>query len=346
VQKENTKNLLEAAKLLATQKWEKKQRIEKYHPSDSVPKLGDEEEWEERWGDNRWPSLSKPWKECDDVVCSPQRPWYCQAKVNGERQMNWYVDGEIVIYSRTLKEVPFRDIIREQSAIILDYIATRWPELGDVGLDGETYAPSMQHRQDSRKISGHQKTKSKDDDLLAFFIFDIMEYTLPFSKRARMLDQIATHFNGSLSNIAFLGTSVLTNPADIPIFVKICADSGFDEGIILRRGDLLYTRKKKYRSCEQIKLKKEEDAEFEVIGYKEGTGTRAGCVVWHLRDQVNKNVTFWSVMIGDVPTQRWYFKHAEEFMGRLATVKYSELSKDGVPEMPDVTHFRPEHDLP
>lgn len=350
-QKQNTSNLLEAAKLLATQQWEKKQRMENYHPSDSPPEQDGAEEWNEMWGDNKYPAVSKNWEDClerhaDDLECSPEWPWYCQPKIDGVRNTVWYVDGEIVMYSRALKEWPFFDRIRKQCATILDFIADRWPELGDVGLDGEIWIPDLKHHQELMEIVGHKKTRSEDEYRLVFYIFDIMEYTLPFSQRHLIVDEIAAHFGTKLSNIDFVGTSYIIYNEDITTYFRMCADGGFTEGIVLRRGDLLYSKKKEHKHCAMVKLKKEEDGEYEVIGYKEGTGTQEGCVVWHLQDLDNEEVKFWSVMLGDVETRRWYFKHAKKYIGRLATVKYSELSKDGVPKMPIVTHFRDEADLP
>ena len=352
-QKTNTNSPLAAAKLHAEQEWDEKIRIDKYRESDVPPAEDDVEEWKERaLSMYHYPAVSKAWDSCNEEVlsCSPDDPWYGQAKVNGDRLTCWFRDwktkNEVVLYSRNLLEKPFLDAIRQQSALILKYIAQKWPHLGEVGLDGEVYAPSMRHHQDSRSSTSRTVNRSPDEHLLVFHIFDVMEYTLPFSERAALVDQISARFGGKLTNVAFLGTSYITSDADVRVFFKNCADAGFDEGIILRRGDLLYTRKSEYKHCDMVKMKKEEDGEFLVVGYKEGEGSRAGCVVWHLQDPEDASVTFWSVMLGHVEDQQWYFNHAEEFMDRLATVKYSEKSKDNVPKMPVVTHFRDEGDLP
>ncbi|CAH6419536.1 ATP-dependent DNA ligase [uncultured virus] len=349
-QNRNTDNLYDAAKLFATQKWNQKQRREGYRPSKVPPEIDGADDWRATHGSVHYPALSKKWEDClethsDSLGCSERDPWYAQGKCNGDRQMAWLVDDEVILYARKVTEVPFRDAARDQCRDVFEYIAQTWPELGDVGLDGEVFVPGVSH-QESRKILGHKKTKSEDDDRVVFFIFDIMEYTLPFKKRYPIVDKLAAHFGTSLPNIAFLGTSVLTADSDIDVYLKMCEDAGFDEGIILRRGDLMYSRKKEHKHCEMIKVKNWNDEEYEVIGYKEGTGSRDDCVVWQLRDLERKDIVFWCSMKGDVPTLKWYYEHGDDFIGRLATVRYTELTDDGIPKMAFVTHFREEDDLP
>lgn len=382
LKKNGATDLLEAAEILATQNWERKVRREGYHESETEPTLDGVAEWRELHDPVHYPAVSKKWEDClethaSDLGCSEDDPWYAQAKVNGDRQMAWraatdsetrhtgesrsaerhdHADTDVVLYARKVKEVPFRDAIRQQCGLIFDYIEKTWPELGDVGLDGEVYAPGLSH-QDARSLLGHKKTKSPDEHKLVFLIFDIMEYTLPFTKRSAIVDAISDHFlsrgtsrsgvpgtSRLLPNIAFLGTSVLTQDEDIQSYNEMCEEAGFDEGIILRRGDLMYTKKKEHKHCAMVKVKNWNDEEYEVIGFKEGEGSREGCVVWHLR--LKDGTEFWCSMKGDVPTLKWYYQHGEEYIGRMATVRYTELTNDGIPKMAFVTHFRDEDDLP
>jgi len=338
-----------AAKAYAYQKWEAKQRVERYKHSEKRPKIRDTEDWKD---DIKWPAVCKAWSDCneDDRVCDAKHPWYGQGKANGDRLMAWKcglsVKG-VKLMSRKCAEKTFMVPIRKDCCSVFKYLDKTYPDMGDVGLDGEVFVPDEQHHQTSRSIVSRSVNKHDDEDRLVFFIFDIMEYTLSFRKREKILQAMAEHFSGdnALDHIRFMETRVLKSDDEVTEFMAHCAVNGFEEGIVLRRPHLLYSDKKEHKHKEMVKLKKSEDAEFIVIGFKEGNSDREGCVVWHLRDQKHKRVKFWCMQTGTVEYQRELYKVADSYMGKLLTVNYATLSEDGVPIMPHALRFRDDDDL-
>ena len=93
-----------------------------------------------------------------------------------------------------------------------------------------------------------------------------------------------------------------------------------------------------------MKLKPYEDKEFEVVGFKQAQGDRAGCVVWMFKNDVNDK-TFEAQQMGTLEYQRALFQKAEEYIGRRLTVQVTERSKDGVPKQGRVIKHRVDEDL-
>ncbi len=335
-----------AAETYAHQEWEKKQRIDKYNPSDIKPTLKDIDAW---YTDIKWPAVCKSWGDCkpDNLKCDEDNIWYGQGKVNGDRAMAWQCktsECNVKILSRKCIEKKFMKAIRKDCSVIFDHISNTWPRLGNIGLDGEIYAPNKEHHQQSRSIVSRTVNRHENEDDLVFVIFDLMEYTLPFEKRQMMLKDISKELK-NLKHISLIRTRYLKSDNDIKLCISKSADEGYDEGIVLRRPYVLYTIKKEHKHKDMVKLKRQEDAEYVVIGYKEGNTDREGCVVWKLRDRKNKKITFWCTQIGTVEYQRQLFSDADTYMGRLLTVEFATLSADGVPIFPHATIFRDDEDL-
>ena len=89
-----------------------------------------------------------------------------------------------------------------------------------------------------------------------------------------------------------------------------------------------------------VKKKKLCDKEFRVIGHKSGEGNRKGCVVWHCQDVTDLGVMFWCDQVGTLEHQRELYRRAGSYTGKLLTVEYISVSKDGKPLHPHGIRFR------
>lgn len=346
-----SKTALAAAKEYAEQTWREKQQVHRYRPSDACPKQSDLLQWRE--SDNRrWPAVCKKWEDCkpDQIACSIERPWLGQAKVNGDRCMAWLKDGseaEVRLISRSCLEMKFKAEIRRQCAVVLTHIKKYHSSLWPCGLDGELYAPSMKHHQQSRSAVARTVNEHVDEAELAFVCFDLMEYSLPFNERAQKMREIWGEIGApEVPSLILLDTKELTSDGDVAEYFEHCKSIGYDEGIVVRRSHLLYSKKHEHKHYEMLKKKRVYDAEYTVIGYKEGESDRKGCVVWRCQDPGNPKVFFNCDQVGTLESQRMLYDTAEKYIGRLLTVEYSEFSADGVPKFPHGIRFREVHDLP
>ena len=92
------------------------------------------------------------------------------------------------------------------------------------------------------------------------------------------------------------------------------------------------------RSRHLQKYKTFEDSEFEIIGFSEGVGNDAGTVIWKCKC---KNGRQFDVRpTGTVEDRKNLFKHGNQYIGSMLTVKYQGLSEYGVPRFPVAIQLR------
>jgi ATP-dependent DNA ligase len=108
------------------------------------------------------------------------------------------------------------------------------------------------------------------------------------------------------------------------------------EGIMLRNGSGVY--KVGHRSVDLMKYKEFEDAEYTVCGFKEGDGVEKGCVVWLCRTPAGQE--FNVRPRGTHEDRQAAFRDGASMLGKKLTVRYQELTNDGIPRFPVGIAFR------
>ena len=108
------------------------------------------------------------------------------------------------------------------------------------------------------------------------------------------------------------------------------------EGLILRNKSGLYNVG--FRSADLQKYKEFEDAEYPVVGFKEGDGLEKGCVIWMCRTKDGKE--FAVRPRGTREDRCAAFLTGATMIGQPLTVRYQELTTDGIPRFPVGIAFR------
>lgn len=108
------------------------------------------------------------------------------------------------------------------------------------------------------------------------------------------------------------------------------------EGLILRNTAAEY--KVGHRSVDLQKYKEFEDEEYVVTGYKEGDGVEKGCVIWQCRTP--SDLSFAVRPRGTHEERQAAFLSGASFVGKKLTVRYQELTDDGIPRFPVGIAFR------
>jgi DNA ligase-1 len=108
------------------------------------------------------------------------------------------------------------------------------------------------------------------------------------------------------------------------------------EGLILRNYDGVYNIG--HRSKDLQKYKEFEDAEYKVVGYREGDGVEKGCVIWTC--VTAKGQEFAVRPRGTQEERRGLFLSGGSYVGKKLTVRYQELTNDGIPRFPVGIAFR------
>ena len=108
------------------------------------------------------------------------------------------------------------------------------------------------------------------------------------------------------------------------------------EGLILRNATGLY--KVGHRSTDLQKYKEFADSEYPVISFKEGDGVEKGCVIWVCRTPAGQE--FAVRPRGTHEERIEAFKTGGTRIGQQLTVRYQELTTDGIPRFPVGIAFR------
>lgn len=108
------------------------------------------------------------------------------------------------------------------------------------------------------------------------------------------------------------------------------------EGVMLRNKAGTY--RVGVRSTDLQKYKEFEDAEYKVVGFKEGDGVEKGCVIWIC--QTSKGQQFAVRPRGTHEERAALFLDGANYVGKGLTVRFQELTTDGIPRFPVGIAFR------
>lgn len=273
------------------------------------------------------------------------RDFYGSRKINGVRCLIYYKDGEVHTSSR--------GAINYDLAIchIIDHplIQAFFKENPTVILDGEIYKFGWT----LNKISGlcRHIEKISDTEPLEFYWYDIYDTANPdliFNGRLNLMKRWADiylelkEFNperewkeGELK-IQLLPQTPMTGWSTIKKYHDKYVAEGF-EGLVIRKMDAVYGPGK--RSNDMIKVKEYMDSEFEIVGLSEGLRDEDMCFIMKTED----GQEFKAKPHGDRAQKQWYREHLDELIGKMATIKYFEMSgKEGssIPQQPQFVCVR------
>jgi DNA ligase-1 len=99
------------------------------------------------------------------------------------------------------------------------------------------------------------------------------------------------------------------------------------EGIILRDINSKYEGK---RTIHLLKYKEFDDKEFEIVGANKGVGTHEGVAIWICKTETGVEFTCEEKNI-TIEERREKYKNKDKYLGKMLTIRYQNLGKDGVP---------------
>lgn len=247
-------------------------------------------------------------------------PCLVQRKLDGVRCVAT-VKG---LYSRNGKAFPHMHHIKAEVRRAADLV-------GNEGLllDGELYSDSLTF-QEIVGLVKKEKLKSGDEAKLKqihLCIYDVIDTTADNEVRNAML--AALFASNRFQDLRLLGTELCESKDKVGEFHARYVAEGY-EGLMLRN------RAGKYRvgvrSTDLQKYKEFEDGEYQVIGYKEGDGLEKGCVIWLCKTA--KGQEFSVRPRGTHEARAELLKDADFYIGKQLTVRYQELTTDGLPRFP------------
>lgn len=339
--KSNSTNHIQQAKLEATSKWNNKkdsgygeylQKSSEFFPSPDNNNKG--EISTKNVSKFSSPMLSHEYsKRCHDLVY----PLHIQPKLDGVRCV--YNNG--VCYSRNGKV--FSSLIN-----IISELQKFKNEIQDMTLDGEIYQHGMPFQTiiSLVKVSKWNVLHMEQARDLKYYIFDYIpnnkgSENISFIERYTKLEQLFSKCN--FQHLVLVDTHKVDNIEQAYTYYDVYNLDGY-EGIMFRNSSSFY--KTNYRSKDLQKMKPVDTDEFKIVGYKEGVAAESGCVIWLL--QVTKTVnniknteaTFTARPKGTREQRAIQFQNGQDYIGKMATVKYQGTSVEGIPRFPIVTCIR------
>ncbi len=264
------------------------------------------------------PMLAGKWEDRKDKI---EYPIYSQPKLDGIRCIVT-IDG---MFSRNGKPIISAPHIRES----LDKLFQNEP---DLILDGELYADKFANDFNAI-VSLVKKTKPTADDLkqsaknIEYHVYDIPSVDGTFKERCIELDELSLDFPKCVKQVE---THIVNNEDGVTEWYENYVERGY-EGQMLRT-DGVYENK---RSKNLLKHKSFIDEEYTIVDICEGEGNRtgtAGYFVFETKD----GKPFKSNVKGTWEETAEMLKNKKKLIGKEATVKYFNLTPDGIPRFPYV----------
>lgn len=317
----------EQAKAEAQALWEKKLKNSGY-TKDAESAMAGEVSDSVKGG--MWPMLAEKYRDHAKKIA-----WPCfgQLKLNGHRCIA-IIDskGKATLWSRKRNQIfSVPHIVAALEASVAN----------DTVLDGELYdhAYVQKHGLEAFNHLVKRDTPTEGHEVVKYNIYD-----------APLLDEDQIHrfayIGRQLPNnveepLVLVETRALNNHDEAMAFLEKAMDDGY-EGIMLRNYNGMYKSHPTGRSYDLLKLKgkgnKCDDAEFKVVGVKEGKGKMAGKAVFMC--VTDKGVPFDAKMVGPIEKLKQYWDNPALIVGKMVTVEFQGFSNKGKPWFPRVLQLR------
>ena len=285
-------------------------------------------------------------------------PYIVESKIDGVRSFIKIVDGDIRMFSRKHKEFVSCPHIKEN--LFVKKFFELYP---DAILDGELYNHTL--NEDFNKIvSLVKKTKPKLEDLaesaklVQYHCFDSYYPSEPgldyINRKVRVASVLTTIVSAeqlsnagvlSYNDVTLVGITCSFEPdtnktgwlmtranteEEVENILDKCIADGY-EGVMLKKNVPYFFG----RSFDMLKYKRFVDDEFKIIDIEDGKGNKAGkaTAVICVDDTGNE---FKAGIIGNEEYAAKLFNNKDEYIGKIATIKYQELTpvKDGTGGVP------------
>jgi DNA ligase-1 len=235
-------------------------------------------------------------------------PVYVQPKLNGMRML---FDGETG-WSRGNKE------------IIPEVIQHLKFDTDGFMLDGELMLPDNVLLQESMKAI--KKFRPELSPELLYHVYDIVDDELPYPMRYQIITDL---IQKAPKNVKMVNTVRAHDETQVMRMHNLFVKDGY-EGTMIRTPDMPYEIGK--RSYSLLKLKDFVDAEYKIVAVIDGAGSDVGLAIFEL--ETDDGQRFNCRPEGTQENRADLYKNRNKLIGEYLTVRYQELSRDGVPIFP------------
>ena len=262
-------------------------------------------------------------------------PVWVQPKLDGIRCRCYVLEDEVKFISRTNIEIMWLESLKSE---VKEFCATLSRILIEEGyppifkLDGELFSDHIPFD----KLSGIvrlKKNKSDDEELIDYYIFDIvLGVNATYDERWNIVHYAMEE--REWGRIRLVYPNVAESKDEIVAAHDEFVSQGY-EGVIVRKigGNTEKERSESYykgtRCSNLMKYKEFLDEEGEIIGAEEGSGREKGAVVWTIRD--DRGNEFSVRPKGSIEDRKRMYENREEYIGMRYKYRYQGLDDDRKP---------------
>ncbi len=190
-------------------------------------------------------------------------------------------------------------------------------------VHGELY----HHDWSLQKIGSYTKDLKHDADKLQYWVYDYPNVNLTWLERKDILTKKI--ISDSNNQIKLVPTIKVGNYDEAKFWHDRWVSEGYEGGMLRNHfGFYMF----EYNSKDLEKVKEFKDAEFEIVGGKEGTGNDEGCVIFKCETPQGKE--FEVRPKGSVEYRKQIFDNLQHYIGDRLTVRFAEYSDDMIPQQP------------
>lgn len=255
-------------------------------------------------------------------------PAYTQPKLNGHRCLATIRDGVAKLWSRTRKPIT-------SCPHIIEELQKVYPT-GYHEIDGELYNHAYKDNFEELASLIRQETPAKNCTEVQYHVYDN-----PSSERFRgRISKLSYNIgnyemvNGPCNYIKVVETICVNDEDAMMIAFETFLKQGY-EGSMARNDEGEYQGKRSYNLQ---KVKEFLDADYPIVGVKEGRGGYAGCGIFICKNPAGD--VFDVKMRGPKERLMDFFNDHSLWQGKELVVKYQYISKYGIPIFPVGERFK------
>jgi len=230
-------------------------------------------------------------------------------------------DKTVTLMSRKGKEFPHLEHIKK------DVLANNKNQF--LVLDGELYSDTLTFQELVGLVKRVTLKPGNDKQMfeVSLRVYDCVNTKKTDNFQDRYLDIMGiTHGAQYLSLVENIG---VYNETQVHEAQRKFVEEGY-EGAMVR--NLIGTYAIGKRSPDLQKVKTFLDGEYEIVGFSEATGNDAGTVIWECKTP--EGLTFRARPRGTREARKELYQNGNDYIGKQLTVRYQELTDDGVPRFP------------
>jgi DNA ligase-1 len=190
----------------------------------------------------------------------------------------------------------------------------------------------------AKKQTEYQARVAEAEDVIQYHVYDcpklndVVNESQSFDFR---MDELKAKLMTN-KHIVLVETSEVYSLGNLNSLYGQYLEQGY-EGQMVRKNSSKYDNK---RSTSLLKRKEFIDAEYKVVDIDVGNGNRSGTAKHLVCYCPKTNTTFNSNIKGSFEYLKEIYDNRKDYIGQLATIKYFQLTPDGIPRFPYAIAFR------